>query len=79
MPMINRCPSNGDDERWDTFCEEALNNLTHKDHREFLQIFKEMNPEFCEDKDDRTIFYSGWYQDHVVDMILEEYEDLTND
>jgi hypothetical protein len=79
MTTIKRDFWNGDDPRWDAFCEEALNNLTDKDHKEFLQIFKKMNPDFCEDKDDVTIQDTGWYQDHVVDMILEWYEDLSND
>lgn len=76
MPRIERDFWDGDDEKWDSFCEEALNNLTHKDHKEFLQIFKEINPDFCEDRDDVTIQGTEWYQDHVVDMILEEYESL---
>ena len=38
MPMIERDFWNGDDEKWDAFCDEALNNLTDKDHKEFLKI-----------------------------------------
>ena len=76
MPMIERDFWNGDDPKFDAWFDERRNNLSEFDHKEFLQVFKEMNPDYCEDKDDVTIKDSEWYIEFVDDMLIEEYESL---
>jgi hypothetical protein len=76
MPMIEWDYWNGDDPKYDAWYDERINNLSDADHEEFLQMFKEMNPDFCEDKGDITIQDTEWYKEFVDDMLIEEYESL---
>lgn len=76
MPMIERDFWNGDDPKYDAWYDYRINNLSDADHKEFLEMFKDMFPDFCEDKDDVTIKDSEWYIEFVDDMLVEEYESL---
>ena len=78
MPMINRDFWNGDDPKFDAWFDERRNNLSEFDHKEFLQMFKDQQPDFCEECLEcyNPIEDTEWYKEFVDDMLVEEYEDL---
>tara|TARA_B110000503_G_scaffold85766_2_gene130600 strand:+ start:215 stop:520 length:306 start_codon:yes stop_codon:yes gene_type:complete len=64
----------GDDPRFDAWLDEAINNITDADHKNFLYMFRNCMPHFTENKDDETIKDTDWYREFVDDQLVEEYE-----
>jgi len=78
MPIIQRDFWNGDDPKWDYWYDNAINNMTCKDHEEILFKFKRFYPEFYE----RCILEGVYIQDtddyreFLDNQLAIEYESL---